>query len=70
MLSDAFKFGAIIAGLMFIPSALVVRSIWTVEINTIFFANTLAHLVIGGIMAIAIHFIARKHLTIDTTKVS
>ncbi len=52
-LKMGFMYGAIVAGIMFIPTGLVVRSIWTVEINTIFFLNTLAHLAIGGIMGLA-----------------
>jgi len=53
----AFIFGVLIAALMFIPQALVVRSIWTVDVNPIFFLNTLAHLVIGGVMAVAIYYL-------------
>lgn len=52
--SRAFLFGVLIAALMFVPQALVVRAIWTVDINTIFFVNTLGHLLIGGIMALSI----------------
>lgn len=55
--SAAFIFGVLIAALMFIPQALVVRSIWTVDINPVFFLNTLAHLVIGGVMAVAIFYL-------------
>jgi len=43
-------FGAVIAAIMFIPTGLVVRSIWTVEINTIFLMNIVAHLFIGSMM--------------------
>lgn len=53
----AFIFGVLIAALMFIPQALVVRSIWTVDVNPVFFLNTLAHLVIGGVMAVAIYYL-------------
>ena len=55
--SRAFVFGVLIAALMFIPQALVVRAIWTVDINTIFFVNTFAHLFIGGIMGTSIALI-------------
>ncbi len=61
-LSDSFIYGALMAAMMFIPSALVVRSIWTVDVNPIFFLNTLAHLLIGGVMAVVIHLIVRKHI--------
>ncbi len=47
-----FVYGVIMAGIMFIPTALVVRGIWKVDVNTIFFLNTLAHLLIGGIMGV------------------
>ncbi len=56
----AFVFGVLIAALMFIPQALVVRSIWTVDVNPIFFLNTLAHLVIGGAMGVAIYYLVRR----------
>lgn len=52
-LSKGFLFGVLMAAMMFVPQALVVRAIWEVEINTIFFANTLAHLLIGGIIGMA-----------------
>lgn len=53
----SFLFGCIIAALMFLPQALVVRSIWKVDFNSIFVLNTIAHLAIGGIMGLAIAFI-------------
>jgi len=56
-LSNGFFFGVLMAAMMFVPQALVVRAIWTVDINTIFFANTLAHLVIGGIIGLAVALI-------------
>lgn len=59
----AFVFGTLMAAMMFIPQALVVRAIWTVEINGIFFLNTFAHLVIGGLMGVAIAFIYGKSPT-------
>ncbi|MBO6515606.1 MAG: hypothetical protein JJ975_03555 [Bacteroidia bacterium] len=43
-------YGTLMAALMFLPSGMVVRSIWTVDFNSIFFLNTLAHMVIGAIM--------------------
>ena len=49
---NAVLFGVILAGIMFIPTGLVVRSIWEVEFNAIFIKNALAHLAIGGIMGV------------------
>jgi membrane associated rhomboid family serine protease len=60
---DAFVFGALIAAIMFIPSALVIRSIWTVDVNPTFFLNTTAHLVIGGIMGLLIFLVSKKQLS-------
>ncbi len=65
---NAFLFGGLIAALMFIPSALVVRSIWQVEIDAVFFSNTIAHLCIGGIMGIALHLITKKNLSNNNTE--
>ncbi len=53
----AFYFGLLMAALMFIPSGLVVRSIWTVEFNSIFVLNSIAHLIIGGIIGFALSII-------------
>ncbi len=50
--SSAFLFGVILSSIMFIPTGLVVRSIWTVEFNTIFLMNTIAHLIIGGVLGL------------------
>ncbi|MBX2874628.1 MAG: hypothetical protein KTR30_21075 [Saprospiraceae bacterium] len=61
-LGRAFQFGVLIAALMYIPQALVIRSIWTVDVNAIFVLNTLAHLVIGGVMGIAINYLTRNAL--------
>ena len=47
-----FVYGVLMAAVMFVPQALVVRGIWKVDINAIFFANTVAHLLIGGIMGL------------------
>jgi len=52
-----FVFGCLGAAMMFLPQAIVVRSIWEVDFNTVFVMNTLAHLVIGGIMGTAIALI-------------
>ena len=59
-ISGAFRFGVLIAALMYIPQALVIRSIWTVDVNTIFFLNTLAHLAIGGAMGVALYYLIGK----------
>lgn len=56
----AFVFGVLIAALMFIPQALVVRSIWMVDVNPVFFLNTLAHLIIGGAMGVAIFYLSGR----------
>jgi putative effector of murein hydrolase LrgA (UPF0299 family) len=48
----AFWFGVVLAVIMFIPTGLVVRSIWKVDFNSIFLMNTLAHLIIGGVLGI------------------
>ena len=50
-------YGLLMSALMFIPSGIIVRSIWTVEFNSIFLGNCLAHLVIGGIMGMAVALI-------------
>jgi len=59
-LGKGFLFGVLMAAMMFIPQALVVRSIWEVDINTIFFLNTLAHLAIGGIIGLVTALIYGK----------
>ena len=48
------------AAVMFVPQALVVRSIWMVEIDAIFFVNTVAHLLIGGVMGVVTALIYGK----------
>ncbi|MDN5203717.1 hypothetical protein QQ008_20170 [Fulvivirgaceae bacterium BMA10] len=58
--SYAFVFGCVTAAIMFIPQALVVRAIWTVDVNLMFFLNTVAHLLIGGIIGWVISFIYGK----------
>ncbi|MCG8577625.1 MAG: hypothetical protein MI810_22280 [Flavobacteriales bacterium] len=50
-------YGLLMAAMMFIPQALVVRAIWEVDVNTIFFLNTLAHLAIGAILGVAVSLI-------------
>ena len=59
----AFVFGLIIAAIMFLPTGLVVRSIWKVDFNLIFVLNTIVHAVIGGILGIVISIIYnyKKH---------
>ena len=54
---NAFWFGLVLAAIMFIPTGLVVRSIWKVDFNQIFLMNTLAHLVIGGAMGLVLSLI-------------
>lgn len=51
-LKRAIVFGLIGSAIMFIPQALVVRSIWQVEFNLIFLLNTFAHLAIGGLIGL------------------
>lgn len=58
--ANGFLFGILMGALMFIPQALVVRAIWKVDINAIFFLNTTAHLIIGGIMGLATALIYGK----------
>lgn len=53
----AFLFGMVLAAIMFIPTGMVVRSIWQVDFNTIFLMNAIAHAVIGGILGILISLI-------------
>lgn len=59
-LAKGFLFGVLMAAMMFVPQALVVRSIWEVDINTIFFLNTLAHLAIGGVIGLVTALIYGK----------
>lgn len=56
-LSRGFLYGALMGAVMFIPSGIVVRSIWTVDFNTIFLLNSVAHVVIGGMMGLLVAFI-------------
>ena len=50
-------FGLLMSAMMFVPQAVLVRSIWTVDFNLIFIVNTIAHLVIGAIVGAAIAWI-------------
>ncbi len=56
-ISRGFIYGLLMGAVMFIPSGIVVRSIWTVDFNSIFLLNSLAHMVIGGLMGLAVSFI-------------
>ena len=54
LLSQGALFGALMAGMMFIPQAILVRSIWTVDFNVIFIINSIAHVVIGAVIGMII----------------
>ncbi len=54
LLSQGALFGALMAGMMFLPQAILVRSIWTVDFNLIFVVNSIAHVVIGAVIGIVI----------------
>ncbi len=56
-LSRGFLYGILMSAVMFVPSGIVMRSIWTVDFNGIFLLNSVAHMVIGGLMGIALAFI-------------
>ena len=45
-----FLYGSLLGALMFLPQAIVVRSIWQVDFDVIFLFNSLAHIAIGGVM--------------------
>lgn len=55
--SRGLWYGVLMAAVMFVPSGIVVRSIWTVDFNSIFLFNAIAHLVIGGVMGLAVSVI-------------
>lgn len=57
LISQGAIFGALMSAMMFVPQAILVRSIWTVDFNLIFVVNTIAHLVIGAIVGIVIAWI-------------
>ena len=54
---SAFIFGGILSAIMFIPTGIVVRSIWLVDFKAIFILNSIAHIIIGGIMGLLLAFI-------------
>jgi len=56
-INQAIIFGATMAIIMFIPTGMVVRSIWQVDFDLIFMLNTCAHLVIGAILGIVLRTI-------------
>lgn len=49
-------FGLPMAAMMFIPQAILMRSIWTVDFNGIFVLNTIAHLGIGVVVGLIIAY--------------
>lgn len=53
----AFIFGVILSAIMFIPTGIVVRSIWLVDFNAIFILNSVAHIIIGGTMGLLLAYI-------------
>jgi hypothetical protein len=58
-------YGVLMAALMYLPQAFVVRSIWFVEFNLIFVLNIAAHLIIGAVMGLVVASILKKSLTIQ-----
>lgn len=50
-------FGAVVSAIMFLPTGLVVRSIWQVDFNLIFVLNTLVHITIGGVLGLVLRMI-------------
>lgn len=70
-LSRGVLYGCMMAAMMYIPQAIVIRSIWAVDFNAIFVWNTIAHVVIGGIMGVAIALIYQyKNPTIQLSSES
>ncbi|MDC6366693.1 MULTISPECIES: hypothetical protein [Flavobacteriaceae] len=59
-MGNALWYGVVLSGIMFIPTGLVVRSIWQVNFDAIFLANTLAHLTIGGILGLVLFLVTKK----------
>lgn len=57
---QGFIYGLLMGALMFLPSAMVIRSIWEVDFNTIFILNSLAHVFIGGAMGFVVALIYGK----------
>jgi hypothetical protein len=54
---QAALYGLIMAAMMYLPQAFVVRSIWFVEFNAIFLANIVAHLSIGVIIGAVVGYV-------------
>lgn len=50
-------FGVVLALIMFVPTGIVVRSIWTVDFNLIFILNAIAHRTIGGLLGLILRTI-------------
>ena len=65
-----FAFGVMMATLMFLPQAMVIRAIWAVDFDAIFILNTLAHLIIGGIMGLSLSIIYDYKNTTDHDSIS
>jgi hypothetical protein len=63
VLKQGVVYGVLMAAIMYLPQAFVVRSIWFVEFNRIFVLNIVAHLVIGAIIGLAVASILKKSLT-------
>jgi hypothetical protein len=55
-------YGLLMAAIMYLPQAFVVRSIWLVEFNLIFVSNIVAHLMIGAIIGLLVAAILKKSL--------
>jgi hypothetical protein len=55
-------YGVLMAAIMYLPQAFVVRSIWYVEFNLIFVFNIVAHLCIGAIIGFVIASMLKKSL--------
>ncbi len=53
----SFVFGVVLASIMFLPTGIVVRSIWQVDFNIIFVLNAIAHAIIGGVLGIILKVI-------------
>ncbi len=53
----SFTYGVVLALIMFLPTGIVVRSIWQVEFNTIFAINTMVHSLIGGVLGLILSVI-------------
>jgi hypothetical protein len=62
VLKQGIIYGLLMAAIMYLPQAFVVRSIWFVEFNLIFVFNILAHLVIGAMIGLMVASILKKSL--------